>query len=223
MHGIVLKGLKDFVVDAYDRETWRTLLDEAGIGYTLYLPVDEYPDEEAMALVETAVELTGIDAPDLLEAFGKYLVPSLIETYGVHVDGEWTAIELVANVERYIHEALRKKNVSEFTPPELSTRRVDENLVVLRYGSDRGLCALAEGLLYGVADHYDTEFRVVERRCMHEGADACEFLVQEVAHTETEDASGDPDRHDDAGTPADADDDPAARRDDPRPVGRPDG
>lgn len=183
MHGIVLKGLKDFVVENYDEDTWRTLQDEAGVGYKLYVPVSDYPDEEVMALVETAVELTDIDPPDLLEAFGQYLVPPLLQTYGVHVDGEWTPLELLANVEEYIHEALRAKNISEFTPPALAAARVDEDTVVLRYGSDRQLCDLAEGIVYGVADHYGTEFDVEERRCMHDGDDFCEFRIREVGET----------------------------------------
>lgn len=181
MHGIVLKGLKDFVLENYDQDTWRALQEESGVGYKLYVPVDEYPDEDVMALVQTAVEMTGIDAPDLLRTFGEFLVPPLIRTYGVHVDGQWTALELLANVEEYIHEALRAKDISEFTPPALAAARVAEDTVVLRYGSDRELCDLAEGIVYGVADHYDTEFEVVERQCMHDGADYCEFEIREVA------------------------------------------
>jgi predicted hydrocarbon binding protein len=180
MHGIVLKGLKDFVIETYDRETWRTLMEEAGVGYRLYVPVEEYPDEEVFALVETAVELTGIDAPDLLETFGRFVVPALVETYGVHVADEWSAIDLVANVETYIHESLRRMPGSKYTPPELSARRVDETTVLVRYESDRGLCDLAEGLLYGIADHYGAELAVEERRCMHEGAEDCELLVRDV-------------------------------------------
>lgn len=68
--------------------------------------------------------------------------------------------------------------------------------MIVEHSSDRGLCALAEGLFHGIADHYDTEFRVVQRTCMHEDGDVCEFFVEEVAHTETDGTSGDPDSDD---------------------------
>jgi len=177
MHGIVLKGLKDFVVEQYDHETWRTLRRNAGIEMKMYVPVSEYPDEEVVALVETAVEMTGIEAPDLLAAFGEFLVPRLVETYGVHVEEDWTGLELIANVETYIHEALRAKNLSEFTPPELTSEWVDDDRVSITYASDREFCHLAKGLVRGIAEYYDEQLSLEEPVCMLEGGPHCELVV----------------------------------------------
>lgn len=181
-----MKALKDFVVDTYDAGTWRQLLEDSGVGYKIYVPVTEYDDGEAMAIVGAAVETTDLSQEELLVAFGEYLVDPLVSTYGVHVDGEWTALELLANVETYIHEALRAKNVSEFTPPDVSAERVDESTVRMVYRSDRGLCQLIPGLLDGIAGHYGTELATTERRCMHEGADHCEFVIREVGAERSE-------------------------------------
>lgn len=177
MHGIVLKGLKDFVVEQYGDDAWDAIHEEAGRRKRLYVPVSEYSDEIVLDLVAAAAELTDTDAPALLTAFGRYLVPQLVSTYGVHVDREWTGLELIANVETYIHEALRAKQLSEFTPPALRARRLNERQVAVAYESDRGLCALARGLLEGVGDYYGESFRVEQRRCMHHDAPRCEFLV----------------------------------------------
>ncbi|KAB1186627.1 MULTISPECIES: heme NO-binding domain-containing protein [Haloferax] len=178
MHGIVLNQLKSFVVETYDRDTWATLQQEAGLPGKLYVPVTEYPDEDVLALVETASELTEIPIPDLLEAFGEFLVPPLLETYGVHVDKDWTGLELIANVERYIHIALRAKQVSTYTPPELESGWRDNNTVSLVYQSDRQLCHLARGIITGVGDHFDEPFEIEEPVCMHEGDEYCELLVR---------------------------------------------
>ncbi|RKD93865.1 heme-NO-binding protein [Halopiger aswanensis] len=177
VHGIILKGLKDFVTEEYDEETWTALHEAAGLRTRLYVPVTEYPDEIVLELVDAATDLTGLEEEALLAAFGRFLVPHLLSTYGVHVDREWTGLELIANVETYIHEALRAKQTGEFTPPELRTRRVDDRRVALAYESDRGLCALARGLLEGIADYYDEPLHIEQRRCMHEGADCCVFVV----------------------------------------------
>ena len=177
MHGIIFKCIKDFVVEQYDRDTWHAILDEAGVGQKLYVPVQTYPDDEALAIVAAASELSGIDTPKLLEAVGRFSLPRLMDTYGVHVDDEWTGLELIANIDAYLHAALRKKRISTFTPPAVRSERIGERRVVLYYESDRQLCALARGLVRGVGDYYGERYTIHERRCMHDGGDRCELVV----------------------------------------------
>ncbi|PSQ11439.1 heme NO-binding protein [Halobacteriales archaeon QS_5_70_15] len=177
MHGIVLKGLKDFVVSEYDREAWGTIQRRAGIGEKVYVPLTEYDDADVLALVEAASGATGADVPSLLDEFGRFLVPPLVETYGVHVDEDWTGLELLANVETYIHTALRAKELSSYTPPNLHAEWDEDDRVRITYGSERELCALAKGLIRGVGDHYDEALSVREPACMLDGDERCEILV----------------------------------------------
>lgn len=181
MHGIVLKGLKDFVTEEYDHEAWATIQREAGVEGQVYVPITEYEDADVLGLVEAASEVTDIPIPDLLDAFGRFLVPPLVETYGVHVEEDWTGLELIANVETYIHTALREKQLSTYTPPDLSSEWVGDDEVRVVYGSERELCALAKGLLAGVGNYYDEEFDISEEACMLDGDDRCELLVGRAA------------------------------------------
>ncbi|WP_162224152.1 heme NO-binding domain-containing protein [Halorussus salinus] len=177
LHGIVLKGLKDFVTTEYDREAWHAIQDAAGVGGKVYVPVTEYDDADVLSLVDAASEATGEEVPALLDSFGQFLVPALVETYGVHVGSDWTGLELIANVETYIHEALRAKQLSTYTPPALSAEWVGDETVKVTYTSERELCPLAKGLLTGIGDYYDEEFAVEEPTCMRDGDDRCELLV----------------------------------------------
>lgn len=177
MHGIVLKGLKDFVVETHDQEAWRAIQAEASLEGKVYVPVTEYPDEDVVALVGAASEITGLDASELLTEFGRFLVPRLLETYDVHVETEWTGLELVANVEEYIHTALRAKQISAYTPPELESGWLGENRVGIIYASDRELCNLAKGLISGVGEYFDEPFDIEEQACMKNGSDRCEIIV----------------------------------------------
>lgn len=183
MHGIVLYGLKKFVIDTYDRDAWRAIQERADVQGGLYVPVTNYPDEEVFEIVGAASELTGESPEDLQYAFGRYIVPKLVETYGVHVDGEWTGLDLVENVEEYIHQSLRENRISDFAPPGIGAHRLDERRVVVTYGSDRGLCALARGILAGIADHYEEPWTVTERQCMHDGHGRCELLVEQAPNS----------------------------------------
>ncbi|MFB6130984.1 MAG: heme NO-binding domain-containing protein [Salinigranum sp.] len=177
MHGIVLKQLKDFVVETEGLDAWQAVLEEAGLSGSVFVPVTEYPDEDVLALVAAATELTGSDPEVLLEAFGRFLVGPLVETYGVHVDREWTGLELVANVERYIHEALRAKRLSTYTPPKLEAEWRGDDSVGVVYRSERGFCHLARGIIVGVGRHFEEPFDVEETACVHDGDGHCEFVV----------------------------------------------
>lgn len=177
MHGIVLKGFKDFVTTEYDHDAWLTIQRGADLDGEVYVPITEYDDADVFALVESAAEVTGVAVPDLLREFGTFLVPRLVETYGVHVDEDWTGLELVANVETYIYAALRAKQLSTYAPPDLASEWVGDDEVRVTYGSERELCALAKGVLRGVGDYYDEPFDVEEAACMLDGDDQCEILV----------------------------------------------
>ncbi|WP_410765569.1 heme NO-binding domain-containing protein [Haloferax sp. DFSO60] len=181
MHGIILTKFKDFVVDTYDRKMWTTLQREADLPSRLYVPVEEYPDEDVFALLDAASELTDTSVPDLLEAFGEYLVPPLLETYGVHVERDWTGLELIANIKAF-HRALREKNISTYTTPKVETGWRDSETVSVIYRSERQFCHLARGLILGVSDHFDEPYEISEPTCMHEGDGECEFLVRQVAN-----------------------------------------
>lgn len=181
MHGIILKGLKDFTVENYGESVWDQMRDEADVDRTLYVPVTDYPDEHVVELVTTASELSGVDTPDLMRAFGRFIVPMLVKYYGVHVQEDWDGLELVENVEEYIHMALRSKNLSEFDPPSIDARREGEHRVVVEYGSDRELCDVAIGILEGVGEFYEETYDITEQQCMHGGAATCKIVVAREA------------------------------------------
>lgn len=178
MHGIILYGLKHFVVDEYGDDAWNAVLQEADVDQTLFIPSTTYSDDVVLEIVTTGAELTGAEPAELQYEFGRYIVPSLVETYGVHVDTNWSSLELIENVETYIHEALRQKDLGEYTPPGLGAERNGPDAVLVTYASDRQLCHVARGILDGIADYYDESWTVTEQTCMHDGASRCEILVE---------------------------------------------
>ena len=177
MHGIIFTGLKEFVVDTYDKATWDRICDEAGVGGKRYLPLSAYPDDDLVALVDAAVAISDLEQSALLRSFGRSIVPRLVDMYGIYIDESWTGLELIANVEGTIHRALRGGDTLEYDPPAITATRVDDDVAVIRYGSSRGLCDVAKGLIEGIGDHYDESFDVYERQCLHDGAATCEIVA----------------------------------------------
>lgn len=176
MHGIVFQAMKAYVQEKYGHDAWYDLLDEADVPSGLYMPFSSYPDEEAVALVQTAADMTESSVPEVLEDFGRHIGPKLVEMYPTKVDPEWGALDLIENTEEQIHEVVRmdKPNAD---PPKLKLQRPRADVVALTYQSDRKLCDLAKGIAKGVGDYYDQSLEISEHSCMLDDDPQCEIAI----------------------------------------------
>ena len=84
--------------------------------------------------------------------------------------GEWAVVP----------PSLRKKLMEGATPPNLYYEDVDgdPDKLVIHYESERGLCALMEGLLDGVSEHFGVEVGYEQTACTHQGAERCTFALE---------------------------------------------
>ncbi len=180
MHGLIFAQLQKYADTKVGPGTWQNLLKEAGYEHKLYLPIQEYPDEELVTLVGTASRLTGIPIPALLEDFGAFIVPGLVQMYGAHIKPEWSALDVIENTEEAIHTAVRRRN-PEASPPQLVATRTSPNEVVVKYTSKRKMCSVAKGIAQGVADHYGEPVRITESQCMNTGGSACDIHIVKAA------------------------------------------
>ncbi|HEX5725849.1 MAG TPA: heme NO-binding domain-containing protein [Longimicrobiaceae bacterium] len=177
MHGIIFAELKKYVDARHGGDTWRTLLREAGLGAKMYVPVTEYPDAEAAAIVAAASRATGTPAQAILEDFGEFIAPDLLAMYRALVKPEWRTLEVLENTEETIHRVVRLKNEGA-RPPEIRAVRTAPDEVTVHYGSERRMCGVTIGIVRGMAAHYGEQVSVRETACMHRGADACEIVVR---------------------------------------------
>lgn len=177
MHGVIMSELKNFVTGNYDRNTWNLLLRNAGLWPRLYVPVADYPDEEAISLVTKASEMTQTAPTKILESFGEFVVGGLLKMYRPLIRDEWRTLELIENTETAIHTAIRLRD-KRAKPPNLRCVRISPAEVVVHYGSERQMCSVAKGIAKGVAKHYGDTVTITERTCMHRGDDHCEISIR---------------------------------------------
>jgi hypothetical protein len=59
MNGIILMELSKYVEAKLGQGAWERLLQDNGIGARMYVPLENYPDQEAVALVTAAAQRTG--------------------------------------------------------------------------------------------------------------------------------------------------------------------
>jgi hypothetical protein len=178
VHGIVLMELKKHVEQAYGASTWTALLLAADLQGRMYNAMGEYPDEEVLAIVAAASRANGRSADEVLEVFGRFVVPDLVETYRFLVQPGWDALDLIENTEHTIHTVVRAR--SGATPPVLEVTRTGADSLTLRYSSARQLCSLAKGIARGVGDLYGTPLDVQESTCMKRGSTHCTMAVTRV-------------------------------------------
>lgn len=179
MHGIIFEELEEYTTTRHGSEAWETVLEAADLGSRTYLPINAYPDEELLAIVSAATEITGTPREELLTDFGQFAVQDLLHRYRAFLEEEWTALDVLENTEETMHKAVRLQE-DDAEPPELDCRRVSDDEVVIEYSSDHQLCDLGEGIVKGIASEYDTRLAVDQERCMLDGDSRCEIHVSRL-------------------------------------------
>jgi predicted hydrocarbon binding protein len=179
MNGTIFLGLRKYVRARLGQDAWEGLLDETGIGPRLYVPVGNYPDQEAVALIAAAANRAGRPVDAVLEDFGEFIVPDLMTMYASLIDPGWKTIDLITNTERTIHEVLRR-SASQADPPRLKCTRHGDSEVVVIYDSPRKMCPLAKGIARGIARRFDEKVDLAETSCMLKGSPRCEIRVRLV-------------------------------------------
>lgn len=179
MHGTVFFHLHRYAVETWGRESWRNLFAVAGLTEKSYSPAGMYPDEEIIALVNAAVEATGMEAAEILRGFGEYLAPELIAIFPRLVDPGWRTLDLISNAERVIHNAVRSQH-PDATPPVLRAQTISNSEVHLVYASPRMMCSLLKGIATGVARHYGEEIQLTEEACMLDGSPFCSIVFKKT-------------------------------------------
>jgi len=177
MNGVIFLELGKYVEDRLGREAWLHLLQVTGIGPKLYLPVAEYPDEEALTLVSAAVDATGIPAAVILEDFGEFIVPDLVKMFGYLLKPQWKTLDIIEQTEQTIHQVLRRAT-PHARPPALRCVRPSPDEVIITYTSPRKLCAVAEGITRGIANLLGECISITHPICMLQGASKCELSVK---------------------------------------------
>ena len=177
MHGIIMVELGKFVEARLGAAGWTKLLADAGLSGRFYVPIEEYPDAEAMTLIAGATQALGMPQEAVVEEFGKALVPGLVKLFGHLIPPTWKTLDLIAHTEDTIHQSLRR-TTKKVQPPALKTTRPSADEVVVTYASKRRLCSLAKGIVQGVARHYGERVTITEPQCMHKGDAACEIVVR---------------------------------------------
>lgn len=177
MKGIVFNVLEGMVIEKAGMEGWDQLLNEVNPdSQGIYTAGKSYPDKELLAFITTASKKFSIPVPDLVQAFGDYLFDQLAAKYPVFLEQEPTFFGFLQSVHDVIHVEVSKL-YQEPSLPEFQTKRLSDQVLLMKYRSPRKFCMLAEGLIAGAARHYGVNYQLEHAPCMHQGSDHCLFKI----------------------------------------------
>jgi len=129
-----------------------------------------------LALLALAA-LLHADVAQVLEDFGAFVAPALVQLYGNLLEPDWGTIEIVEHSSKTIHKALAA-NDDAMEPPDISCVRKSANMLVVNYESPRRWCAFAVGLIRGLAKHFDETVIVNEVTCGRTAGSRCQFIIR---------------------------------------------
>ncbi|MDG1510409.1 MAG: protein kinase [Mariniblastus sp.] len=177
MHGTIYCVTQKFVESNYGNQTWRDLLVQADCPVTYFSPVKIYPDEYIGGIVNAACKALDMKPASLLRELGKFAAAELINFANHLLHPSWKTFEVLSNVETLIHTTIKVQN-AKAQPANIQAFRVGENEIEVVYTSRRGLCALAHGIIEGIAKYYEEDISVDQITCTQDSQAFCTFSVK---------------------------------------------
>ena len=97
---MIFSELRSYAEDKLGPGSWNAVLERAGLEQSLYLPIQEYPDCEASALIAAVATANRRNLALVLEDFGEFIAPTLMKLHGHLLLPEWKTIDVIDHTER---------------------------------------------------------------------------------------------------------------------------
>lgn len=170
MNGTFFVLMRRLVVSDSGPEAWLHLLREAKLDHCVFTADNSYPEAYAAALVDTAAAAAGVTRAELLEAFGRFAAPELLREHPEFVQPGWNVLECIE----------RTANAAQalMAGTDLVAAHLPDGELVITMTMPADLCALAQGVLLGLGDHYGEIVDVSQTGCCTKGDPGCTFAVR---------------------------------------------
>lgn len=182
MIGLILSVWMMCVEDMSDADTVRAILREAQAPEDTRFAIDRpYDDAMLLRILHASVTVLGKTSEQLLEAFARRFIDDALQRWPVWFEMSPTARDFLERQPRiharFSHSLGEDADDGAFDRNKFEVEAVEDGLRVV-YRSRNRMCELYKALARELMAHYrDTEGRITESQCMHDGADACRMHV----------------------------------------------
>ena len=142
MKGVIFNVVGEVVTELYDADTWDDLLAGAGLDGA-YTALGNYSDEELVAIVGIAAEVTSQSTDDVLRLIGRRALPKLASRLDASMLEAHDARSFLLSVNDIIHPEVRMP-YPDAVPPVFDFTELETGELDVVYRSARRLDSLAE-------------------------------------------------------------------------------
>lgn len=166
MKGIIFNIAEKFIADRFGEEKLEQILSACELEtIEPFVGPGTYPDSDLMEIVHTAAEKVGLPMPEFMKQMGHFTFFKLAERYPNFVAPYSNPKDFLMTVDNVIHVEVRKL-YRDTQLPIFQYSEPSENELVITYYSKRKMYDLMEGLINGVAEHFNT--RIEQRHSRYE-------------------------------------------------------
>ncbi len=159
MKGIIFTKFLE-MVEAEHGDMMADAIADASDGPTMgaYTSVGTYDMAELVRMLTRLSETTATPIPDLLKAFGAFLIGYFKNAHAVYFERAGDLFTMLASIETHIHVDVRKlydeTQLPTFECARAPATRPGDETLILVYRSQRGLADLCHGMIEAAARHY---------------------------------------------------------------------
>ena len=162
MYGMVNQAIKEMVVDEIGLDLWNKVCDKLGTSRDDFTKFEQYDDKVTLNLVVKVCELTGKDAPEILENFGKFWIEYAYrsEYSAILATFSKNPLLLIKSLNS-LHERV-EMNFDKLDAPSFDLIEETSNKILINYYSDRDMPLefFVKGLFSGIFDHFGWKSKV---------------------------------------------------------------
>ena len=160
MYGMVNRAVRGLVLEQFGEEAWRKIHEKADAPPT-FDAFKQYDDAVTYGLVGAATEILELPAETILHAFGEYWVLKVAtQSYTDLMDRTGTDFLAFVQGLDQMHSRI-KMTFPGFRPPSFRiTVRAEDRFYMDYYSEREGLLPFVEGLLSGLATHFEQKITV---------------------------------------------------------------
>lgn len=175
MKGILFNSLEAYLKQKWGEEKTLTLLEDSDLKTRdPFVGPMTYPDEDFSTLIEKSARALGKSIPDFLRDFGASSFHFLAGRYSKMMEPFKSAKDLLSQLNLFHRdEVIKLYPDADF--PHFECEEPAPDRLIFHYCSRRKLCFYLEGILVGVARHFQETIEQRQTACMLEGGKECCF------------------------------------------------
>jgi hypothetical protein len=160
MKGVIPMCLSKLVIDKFGKDKWKDIMKASGLREdTIFLAHQDVDDSAVMTVLEQTCDVLGITPGQAADAFGEYWVNIFAKkVYKDYYKNITNAKDFLLNMDNVHKEAT--ETIENAHPPQFEYEEPAENVLIMKYMSERGLVDVFIGLIKGVGKHFNEELDI---------------------------------------------------------------